>query len=101
MAIIVRIIRYCASMSEESTGSTARRPPSPKDVRPADLDDVDRRILTTLHGDARISNSALADVVGIAPSTCHGRLRRLQEIGVIRGFYTDIDPAAIGLSLQA
>lgn len=66
-----------------------------------DLDEVDRRILAVLHADARISNSALADAVGIAPSTCHGRLRRLQEAGVIRGFYTDIDPTAIGLPLQA
>jgi DNA-binding Lrp family transcriptional regulator len=40
-------------------------------------------------------------MVGIAPSTCHGRLRRLQDIGVIRGFYTDVDPAAIGRPLQA
>ncbi|CAN5551990.1 Lrp/AsnC family transcriptional regulator [soil metagenome] len=79
----------------------ARRPPQPKDVRPPELDEVDRRILTTLHADARISNSALADAVGIAASTCHGRVRRLQDLGVIRGFYTDIDPAAIGLSLQA
>ena len=44
---------------------------------------------------------ALADLVGIAPSTCHGRVRRLTELGVIRGFYADIDPAAIGLTLQA
>jgi len=73
----------------------------PKDVRAAELDEVDRRILTALHADARISNSALADAVGIAPSTCHGRVRRLQDLGVIRGFYTDIDPAAIGLPLQA
>ena len=79
----------------------ARLPRPPKDVRQPDLDDVDRRILLALHGDARISNSALADAVGIAPSTCHGRLRRLQEFGVIRGFYTDVDPAAIGLPLQA
>ncbi len=79
----------------------ASTPPPPKDVRPADLDDFDRRILTTLHADARISNSALADIVGIAASTCHGRVRRLQDLGVIRGFYTDIDPTAIGLSLQA
>ena len=77
-------------MSEESTGSMARVPRPPKDVQQPDLDDVDRRILLTLHGDARISNSALADAVGIAPSTCHGRLRRLQELGVIRGFYTDV-----------
>lgn len=78
---------------------TTARPP--KDVRPADIDDIDRRILAALHDDARISNSALADIAGIAPSTCHGRLRRLQDIGVIRGYYTDIDPSAIGLPLQA
>lgn len=58
-------------------------------------------MLLALHDDARISNSALAEAVGIAPSTCHGRLRRLQDVGVIRGFYTDIDPAAVGLALQA
>jgi DNA-binding Lrp family transcriptional regulator len=86
---------------EESPGSVTRRPAVSKDVRHADLDDIDRRILTTLHADARMSNSALADVVGIAASTCHGRVRRLQDLGVIRGFYTDIDPSAIGLTLQA
>ncbi|WP_099022704.1 HTH-type transcriptional regulator AldR [Mycolicibacterium palauense] len=88
-------------MAEHSTNSAVRPPPPSKDVQAADLDDIDRRILTTLHGDARISNSALAEAVGIAPSTCHGRVRRLQELGVIQGFYTDIDPAAIGLPLQA
>jgi len=73
----------------------------PKNIRPVDLDDVDRRILTILHNDARISNSALAEAVGIAPSTCHGRVRRLQDLGVVRGFFADVDPAAIGLPLQA
>src|ERR1700739_2825082 len=72
-----------------------------QDVHAGSLDDVDRRILNALHDDARIPNSVLADVVGIAPSTCHGRLRRLQDLGVIRGFYTDVDPAAIGQPLQA
>ena len=67
----------------------------------ADLDKVDRRILSLLHGDARITNNALAETVGIAPSTCHGRVRRLVDLGVIRGFYTDIDPVAVGLPLQA
>jgi DNA-binding Lrp family transcriptional regulator len=88
-------------MGEQSSTSTARESPPSKDVRPADLDDTDRRILTALHFDARMSNSALAEAVGIAASTCHGRVRRLQDLGVIRGFYADIDPAAIGLSLQA
>ncbi len=72
-----------------------------KDVQAVGIDEVDRRILAALHADARLPNSALADAVGVAPSTCHGRVRRLQEIGVIRGFHADIDPAAIGLPLQA
>jgi DNA-binding Lrp family transcriptional regulator len=88
-------------VSEESSQRAVDRHGSPKNVRPVALDDVDRRILTVLHRDARMSNNTLAELVGIAPSTCHGRVRRLQELGVIRGFYTDIDPAAIGLNLQA
>jgi DNA-binding Lrp family transcriptional regulator len=88
-------------MAEESSMSTVSRGRSPKDVQSPELDDVDRRILLTLHRDARMPNSALADAVGIAPSTCHGRVRRLHDLGVIRGYYADIDPAAIGLSLQA
>jgi DNA-binding Lrp family transcriptional regulator len=72
-----------------------------KDVRRPELDEVDRSILSLLHGDARMTNNALAETVGIAPSTCHGRVRRLVDLGVIRGFYTDIDPVAAGLPLQA
>lgn len=94
-------IRYDGVVSEESANATSATARSSKDVRHSGLDEVDRRILLALHADARISNSALADAVGIAASTCHGRVRRLQEIGVIRGFYTDIDPAAVGLGLQA
>lgn len=65
------------------------------------LDAVDRKILSLLHADARITNNALAEAAGVAPSTCHGRVRRLVEFGVIRGFYTDVDPVAVGLPLQA
>ena len=88
-------------MAEGSSKSATKSATVSKDVQRADLDDVDRRLLALLHADARMSNSALADAVGIAASTCHGRVRRLQDIGVIRGYYADIDPAAIGLSLQA
>lgn len=87
-------------MAEASAKTGAAASAAPKDVRPQ-IDNVDRRILNALHADARIPNSALADMVGIAASTCHGRLRRLQEVGVIRGFYTDVDPAAVGRPLQA
>lgn len=72
-------------MRDNSTEHKTRRAASSKDVRPAELDEVDRRILSLLHGDARMPNNALADTVGIAPSTCHGRVRRLVDLGVIRG----------------
>jgi DNA-binding Lrp family transcriptional regulator len=101
MAINPLILHYDGPMPEGSTNPAALKARPSKDVRPVDIDPIDRRILTALHADARMSNNALAELVGIAPSTCHGRVRRLQEVGVIRGFYADIDPAAIGLTLQA
>jgi DNA-binding Lrp family transcriptional regulator len=78
-------------------------PAAPKDPRPAPepLDEVDRAILRVLARDARLPNNAVADLVGIAPSTCHGRIRALRERGVVRGFHADIDPGALGLGLQA
>jgi DNA-binding Lrp family transcriptional regulator len=88
-------------MPEQKSARAVLRQEKPKDVQAIDIDDVDRRILAALHADARVPNSALAEAVGIAPSTCHGRVRRLQELGVIRGFHADIDPTAIGLPLQA
>ncbi|WP_421840824.1 Lrp/AsnC family transcriptional regulator [Mycobacterium sp.] len=88
-------------MSDEKSLLADRLRDSPKDVRSVELDEVDRRILSVLHADARIANNALAESVGIAPSTCHGRVRRLVDDGVIRGFYSDIDPVAVGLPLQA
>ncbi len=65
------------------------------------MDDLDRRILEVLAADGRTPNNALAAAVGIAPSTCLGRVRALQASGAIRGFHADIDPAALGRPLQA
>jgi hypothetical protein len=67
----------------------------PNDVRPL-IDETDRRILKILAVEARIPNNALAERVGIAPSTCMSRVRSLVQNGVIRGFYADIDPEAVG-----
>jgi DNA-binding Lrp family transcriptional regulator len=88
-------------MVEERSQYSDRDGPSSKDLRRADVDGIDRKILGLLHADARMTNSALAEELDIAPSTCHGRVRRLVDSGVIRGFYADIDPAAVGLPLQA
>lgn len=75
----------------------------PNNPRPGrePLDEIDRAILRILARDARLPNNAVAEAVGIAPSTCHGRIRALRERGVVRGFHADIDPAALGLGLQA
>jgi DNA-binding Lrp family transcriptional regulator len=70
-------------------------------LRGGEIDDVDRRILRVLAQDARVPNNALAERVGIAPSTCLGRVRGLRERGVIRGYHADIDPTALGLPIQA
>ncbi|WP_353651522.1 Lrp/AsnC family transcriptional regulator [Nakamurella sp. A5-74] len=64
-------------------------------------DDVDRDILRVLAADGRIANNALAERVGIAASTCLARVRALRESGAIRGIHADVDPAALGLPLQA
>jgi DNA-binding Lrp family transcriptional regulator len=75
---------------------------STKDIQqPAELDEIDRKLLELLKSDGRISNSALAEGAGIAPSTAHVRLRSLQDRGVVTGFLTSIDQRALGLGLQA
>ena len=65
------------------------------------LDEVDHTILRALAADARIPNNRLAAQVGVAPSTCLMRVRRLQDAGVIRGFHAEIAPEAVGRPLQA
>ena len=87
-------------MSAISANVAAATPGSPNDVRPR-LDDVDRALLQILATDARISNKDLAERVGIAASTCLARVRALRQRGVIRGFYADIDPWALGHDIQA
>lgn len=87
-------------MTERTSVDVRPGPPSPNDVRPP-LDPVDRALLRLLELDARTPNNALAEQVGVAPSTCLGRIRALRERGVIRGYHADVDPAATGHPLQA
>ncbi|HNB26841.1 MAG TPA: Lrp/AsnC family transcriptional regulator [Alphaproteobacteria bacterium] len=65
------------------------------------LDDLDRKIVGILIGDARISLKDLAQRVGLSSPSVAERLRRLEERGVIRAFTIDVDPAALGYTLQA
>jgi len=65
------------------------------------LDRIDYAILGHLQNDGRMSNKELAGNVGLAPSSCLERVRRLRQDGVIRGFYADVDPKFVGIGLQA
>jgi DNA-binding Lrp family transcriptional regulator len=87
-------------MTVENSQPGASSPSIPKSLH-GGLDEVDRRIVLELARNARIPNNTLAERVGIAPSTCLGRVRALRERGVIRGYHADVDPAALGFPLQA
>ena len=76
------------------------QPSAPNHVR-HQLDEVDLLILRRLFMEARTPNNALADEVGVAASTCLGRVKVLRETGVIRGYHADIDPVALGRPIQA
>ena len=70
-------------------------------IRRPVLDEIDHAILRHLASEGRMPNLALASAVGIAPSTCLGRVRALRESGVIRGYHADIDLTVVGLQIQA
>ena len=87
-------------MSVENSETVVRKASIAKNLLSA-LDEVDRRIVELLLQDGRIANNALAQRVGIAPSTCLARTRALMDRGVIRGFRPDIDYSKAGADLQA
>lgn len=66
-----------------------------------ELDETDLAILKQLSSNGRLTNADLAQAVGIAASTCLGRVRALVQSGVILGFQAEISPAALGLELEA
>lgn len=65
------------------------------------LDRVDRRILQEMQRNGRISNLELADKVGLSPTPCSRRVKRLEESGLIDRHVTLLKPKALGLNLTA
>lgn len=65
------------------------------------LDRTDLRILDILQTDGRLSNQEIAERVSLSPSPCLRRIRRLEEMGVIRQYVALVDPQRIGLGLLA
>lgn len=65
------------------------------------IDDTDRRMLVILGREGRLSNQALAARVGLSPSACLRRLKRLERSGAIRGYRAEIDEGAVGAGFSA
>jgi Lrp/AsnC family transcriptional regulator, leucine-responsive regulatory protein len=65
------------------------------------LDDVNRRLLTELQEDARLSLAELGRRVGLSPPAVAERLQRLEGEGVIAGYRAVLNPRAAGLALSA
>lgn len=67
----------------------------------AEFDKIDLKILAALQKNGRLSNVELAESVALSPSPCLRRLKQLEESGVIRQYVALLDPARLGLGLQA
>ena len=63
------------------------------------LDAIDLKILRALQEDSRLPNITLAERVGLSPSPCLRRVKLLEAAGVIEGYRTVLNRAAINLGL--
>ncbi|MBE7210002.1 MAG: Lrp/AsnC family transcriptional regulator [Gluconacetobacter diazotrophicus] len=63
------------------------------------LDTLDRRIVSELQADGRMTNVELARRIGISAPPCLRRVRRLEELGVIHGYHADTDASRLGWSI--
>jgi Lrp/AsnC family leucine-responsive transcriptional regulator len=63
------------------------------------LDNTDLRILDELQNDGRLTNVELARRVGLSPTPCLERVRRLERDGAIRGYRATLDPAQLDAAL--
>lgn len=66
-----------------------------------ELDDIDRRILAALQAEGRLPMVDLAERVGLSPTPCQRRVKRLEEEGMIDRYAALVSPPALGLALQA
>tara|TARA_R110002020_G_scaffold16871_84_gene59870 strand:- start:403 stop:855 length:453 start_codon:yes stop_codon:yes gene_type:complete len=65
------------------------------------MDRIDRKLLTLMQRDASRTNAWLADAVGLSPSSCLRRIRRLRASGIIDRIVAIVNPARAGRILRA
>lgn len=64
------------------------------------LDPIDRKILSELQADGRMTNVELAKRVGISAPPCLRRVRTLEEAGFIRGYHAQVNARELGFEVQ-
>ena len=65
------------------------------------LDERDLGILAALQRDARATFAEIGERVGLAPSSVHERVRKLEGAGVISAYRAEVDAASLGLFVTA
>jgi Lrp/AsnC family transcriptional regulator, leucine-responsive regulatory protein len=65
----------------------------------SELDAIDRRIITALQADGRLTNVELAERVGLSPSPCLRRVKRLEHDGYIEAYRAVLRRSRVGLGL--
>jgi Lrp/AsnC family leucine-responsive transcriptional regulator len=65
------------------------------------MDDRDRKILMALQEDARATFAQIGEQVGLAASTVHDRVRKLEQTGIIRAYRAEVDAERVGLFVTA
>ena len=65
------------------------------------MDGRDAAILALLERDCRLTYAEVGERVGLAPSSVHDRVRKLERSGVIRGYRADIDVQRAGFPITA
>src|SRR5262245_45968061 len=81
-----RVLANCVVIADTSAISHRIDEPDGSTMPKSDLDTIDGKILAALQADARLSNLELADRVGLSPSPCLRRVRRLEKDGYIDGY---------------
>ena len=62
------------------------------------MDRLDRKILSVLQANARASLQEIGHAVGLSPSPCWGRIKKMEEAGVIEGYTVRLNSRALDLA---
>lgn len=63
------------------------------------IDNTDRKILQILQSNAKITNAQLSKDIGLSPAPTLERVKKLENLGIIRSYHAVLDTAKVGLGV--